>query len=94
MGSDNRCGDGMCLTPVSVDRYFSFSEMNSQGALLKKLRSQESMGIIQRDDLDAPSVIEPENFSFMNVGVHNLSIRQDVRFPADLLKSHSTNNPW
>jgi hypothetical protein len=63
--------------------------MNRQLASLKKLCSQKPLGTIQRDHFNGPHVIEPENFCFVDVGVHNLSIRQNVRFSADSLEAHA-----
>jgi hypothetical protein len=61
--------------------------MNCQLAPLKKLCSQKPLGIIQRDHFNGPHVIKPENFCFVDVGVNNLSIRQNVRFSADSLEA-------
>ena len=68
--------------------------MNSQLAPLKKLRSQMPLEIIQRYHFNGPSVIEPENFRFINVSMHNLSVRQNVRFPADSLETYVMNRSW
>jgi len=65
--------------------------MNGQLTSLKKLRSQKPLGIIQRDHFNRPHAIEPEDFCFVDVGVHNLSIRQDLRFSADSLETHAMN---
>src|SRR5262249_808799 len=65
--------------------------MNGQLTSLKKLRTQKPLGIIQRDHFDGPPVIEPENFGFVDFGVHNLSICQNVCFPADSLEAHAMN---
>lgn len=66
--------------------------MDRQLAPLKKLRSQKPFGIIQRDHFDGPHVIEPENFCFVDVGVHNLAVRQNVRFSADSLEAHAMDH--
>jgi hypothetical protein len=92
MGTENLRGDGMRLSSLLLDGYFSFSEMNSQRTRLKKLGSQKPLGIIQRDHFNGPSVIEPENVCFVDVSMHNLSVRQNERFPADALEAHAMND--
>ena len=79
------------LFPFLIDGELSASKMNRQLAPLEKLRSQKPLGIIQRDHFNRPHAIEPENFCFVDVGLHNLSIRQDVRFSADSLETHAMN---
>jgi hypothetical protein len=93
MGSESLRRDGKCLPSLLIDGYFPPSEMNSQPTPLKKLRSQKPSGIIQRDHFNGPPVIEPEEFRFMNVSVDNLSVCQNIRFPADSLETHAMNDP-
>ncbi len=85
-------GEEMSLSSLLIDGYFSLSEMNGQHAFSKKLGSQKSLGIIQCDHFNGPSVIEPVNFCFVDVSTHNLSVRQNVGFPADSLETQTTND--
>ena len=75
-----------------MDENFSPEKMNDQSAILEKLSSQKPLGIFQCDHFNRPPVIEPKNFRFMNVGTHNLSVRQNVGFPADSLETQRTND--
>ncbi len=82
----------MTLLSLLTDINRPLGEMNIQPAPLQELSSQKSLAIIQRDHFNGPLVIEPENFRFMNVGTHNLSVRQNVGFPADSLETQTTND--
>ena len=84
----------MILLSLSTDIDRSLAEMNSQRAPMKKLSSQKPFGIIQGDHFYGASVIEPENFCFVDVSMHNAPVRQNVRFPADLLEIHALNDVW
>ena len=82
----------MILLSLSTDIDRSLAEMNSQPTRFEELSSQKSLGIVQRDHFDGPFVIEPENFRFVDVSMDNLSVRQNVCFPADSLETHTTND--
>jgi hypothetical protein len=83
----------MILLSLSIDINRSLSEVNRQPTRLEELSSQKALGIIQRDHFNGPSVIEPENFRFMNVSMDNPSVRQNIRFPADSLETHAPYYP-
>ena len=72
-----------------MDVNLSPSELHSKPAPLKKLSSQKPWGIVQCQHFNGPSVIEPENFRFVDVSMHNLSVRQNERFPAEPFETHA-----
>ena len=82
----------MILLSLLTDIDRSLAEMNSQPTRLEELSSQKSLGIVQRDHFDGPFAIEPENFRFVDVSMHNLSVRQNERFPAEPFETHTTND--
>ncbi len=86
--------DRMRLLSLLADVYLSSSEVNSQRAPLKKLSSQKSPGIIQRDHFDRAVMIEPLNLPLVDVSAHNPAVCQNERLPADSLETHSMNCPW
>jgi len=91
-GSERLIGDGRGLLRTLMDENFSPEKMNDQSAILEKLSSQKPLRIVQCDHFNGPPLIEPKNFRFMNVGTHNLSVRQYVGFPADSLETQTAND--
>ena len=83
----------MILLSLLKDIDRSLAEMNSQPTRLEELSSQKSLGIVKRDHFNGPFVIEPENFRFVDVSMHNLSVRQNERFPAEPFETHGVNCP-
>ena len=77
-----------------IDEYFSPFEINGQSAIAKKLSSQKPLAIVQGDHFDGPSLTKPENFCFMNIGVDNLAVCQNIGFAADSLEPEAANNAW
>ncbi len=84
----------MTLFSFFTDTDCSVSELNSQATRSEELSSQQTLAIIQRDHFNRLFVLEPENFGFVDVGVHNLSVRQHEGFSTDPFETQTTNDVW
>lgn len=65
--------------------------MNRELTLSEQLSSQQSLRIVQGNYFNRPATIEPIDFSFINIGVDDLPIGQNVGLSANALEAQAAD---